>query len=103
MWSETFTDSYGWRWSFRRMREWETVQLLVSPPEEQHLTLEPFSYGFKPDDLDELARILDAARARGRGGSEDELRLEPAPPSRYEEESLQVHEDELAAGRDPRD
>lgn len=27
----------------------------------------------------------------------------PAPPSRYEEESLQIHADELAAGRDPRD
>lgn len=62
MWSETFTDSYGWKWSLRRPQGWSTIQLLASPPEEQRLTLEPFSYGFQPEDLEGLARILEAAR-----------------------------------------
>lgn len=87
MWSETFTDSYGWRWTFRRMEGWSTVQLLASPPEEQRDSLEPFSYGFQPEDLEGLAGVLEAARAnfaREGGASTRELA-------------------ELRAGRDPRD
>lgn len=90
MWSKTFTDSYGWRWSFRRQSGWSTVQLLVSPPEEQRLELEPFSYGLDPADLAHLARILEEARsevsqeeyrARIAGGSEDELLRAGRDPS----------------------
>lgn len=90
MWSKTFTDSYGWRWTFRRMEGWATVQLLASPPEEQRGRLEPFSYGFQPAELADLARILEEARSEI---SQEEYR------ARLELE----REAELQAGRDPRD
>lgn len=85
MWSETFTDAYGWKWTFRKQSGpgGTPVQLLVSPPESQRGRLEPFSYGLAPEDLEPLARILEDARQN--------LAAE-----------LQEGE-ELAVGRDPRD
>lgn len=73
MWSKTFTDSYGWRWTFRKQREWRTVQLLATPPEVAGgERLEPFSYGFEPEDLERLAGIVAEAR-------EELARPEPEP------------------------
>jgi hypothetical protein len=93
MWSESFTDSYGQVWSFRRRSGWSTVQLLVVGP--AYPRGEEFSYGFAPADLDGLADILEAARGR-------ELLERPSDPE-PDDSSDRLAAAELAAGRDPRD
>lgn len=92
MWSETFTDSYGWRWTFRRQEGWSTVQLLATPPEAERESLEPFSYGFQPEDIDGLKVILEAARGHLAG--------EAAGIACSPDESAGVRE-ELEEGRRP--
>lgn len=61
MWSETFTDSFGNKWTVRRAEEWETVQLLVTGPDFEA----PFSYGLKPTDYSALLELLERGRMHG--------------------------------------